>query len=88
MELSFLMSAKVSLLSVERTEATSGWSVPLMRVEDKVGSLMMYDDISGAVTGETHALTLAFSVGDADQGWKGCLASLMRSPCMFPVLCP
>ena len=83
MELSFLMSEKVALLSVERTEATIGWSLPLLRIEDNVGSLMMYDDISGAVVGETHALTLAFSIGDADQRLEGMSGFINEKPSYF-----
>ena len=66
-ELSLIMSDQVALLSVERTPATSAWTLPLIRTEGSELALTIYDDISGALVGENHALRLTFSLAARGQ---------------------
>ena len=66
-ELSLVMSDQVALLSVERTPATSAWTLPLIRTEGSELALTIYDDISGALVGENHALRLTFSLAARGQ---------------------
>ena len=66
-ELSLATSDRLALLSVERTPATSTWSLPLIQTEGNNVALTTYDDVAGAFVGETHALRLTFSVGAKGQ---------------------
>ena len=66
-ELSIATSDQLALLSVERTPATSTWSLPLIQIEGNDVALTTYDDVAGAFVGETHALRLTFSVGAKGQ---------------------
>ena len=61
LELSMSTTSGVSLMSVERTPSTASWSNPIIRSQDNVMAFTTYDDVSGALTGEHHVLTLTLS---------------------------
>jgi hypothetical protein len=66
-ELSLATSDQLALLSVERTPATSTWSLPLIQIEGNDVALTTYDDVAGAFVGENHVLRLTLSVGAKGQ---------------------
>ena len=62
LEITFSLSENATFVNADLTEATSTWSTPLPNVAGNQVSLYTYDDVSGALTGEAHALELGFSV--------------------------
>ncbi|MDA9915746.1 MSCRAMM family adhesin SdrC, partial [Luminiphilus sp.] len=67
LELSFSISDSAALDLVELTSTTSSWSAPLVQSNNNDIEIYIYDDISGAFSGEQHAITLTLSVDDGFQ---------------------
>ena len=66
-ELTLNTTAGVSLIQASRTPATTNWSEPLVTVGDNVFSTIIYDDVSGAFSTETHVLSLELSLTNGQQ---------------------
>jgi subtilisin family serine protease len=66
-ELTLNTTAGVSLIQASRTPATTNWSEPLVTVGDNAFSAIIYDDVSGAFSTETHVLSLELSLINGQQ---------------------
>ena len=66
-ELTLNTTAGVSLIQASRTPATTNWSEPLVTVGDNAFSTIIYDDVSGAFSTETHVLSLELSLTNGQQ---------------------
>ena len=66
-ELTLTTTAGVSLIQVSRTPATNNWSEPLVTVGDNAFAAIIYDDVSGAFSTETHVLSLELALTDGQQ---------------------
>ena len=66
-ELTLNTTAGVSLIQASRTPATTNWSEPLVTVGDNAFSAIIYDDVSGAFSTETHVLSLEVSLINGQQ---------------------
>ncbi|EHQ56736.1 subtilisin-like serine protease [gamma proteobacterium HIMB55] len=66
-ELTLNTTAGVSLIQASRTPSTNNWSEPLVTVGDNAFSAIIYDDVSGAFSTETHVLSLELSLTNGQQ---------------------
>ena len=66
-ELTLNTTEGVSLIQASRTASTTNWSEPLVMVSDNAFSTIIYDDVSGAFSTETHVLSLELSLTNGQQ---------------------